>query len=187
MVEPQKLSVDLSQRWAHGGTSPAPQPQVPPSEPAPAAQAQMPPQSLVDTAVSAAEVRQSLRPIWPLGRKSSGPATPAGAAAIAVSASVASVGTLAAAKASGATLLDAKAGTTTVQVAAFATDAQAAAEELRPVSESAEAKPRRSASTSAGLGASTDGVKHEKSPLHISARYSVTSYDDITPVLTRHW
>ena len=170
MVEPQKLSIDLSQRWGHGGSPPAPQPQAPASEPALAAQAQMPPQSLVDAAVIVTEARQSQRPIWPLGRKSSGPATPAGAAAIAVCALAASTAAAAGAKVSGAALLDAKAGVTAMHVTAFATDAQAAAQQLQSLSESTEARERSSAGTGAGLGASTEESNIRSSPLYITAR-----------------
>ena len=180
-------SVDLSQRWAHDGTSPAPQPQALAPEPALAAQAGMPVQSLVDAAVSATEARLSLRPIWPLSRKSSGPATPAGAAAIAVSATVASAGTAVAAKVSGAPLLDTMAGTTAVHVSAFVTNAQAVAEQLQSVSESIEARALPSADAGTGLRGGSDGVKIARFPLYISARCYVTSRACISPVLTRRW
>lgn len=166
MVEPQRLSIGLSQRWTHGNTSPAPAPK-------PAAQAEAPPGSSSSAAVDVAEGIRAFRSLWPNGRKASGPATPEGAAAIAVHADAASATSVGAAqRATEAPLLD----NVKVHVAAITVDSRAAAEQLQPKKESEAAKKRLTAGSGAAICTRTTDVNTKKSPLDTAARYCLISH-----------
>ena len=167
MVEPQKLSIDLSQRWMRGSASPVRELAVPAHEPNVAAQPEVPLHSPASAAGDQSEVGQSLRPLWPFGRKSSGPTTTAGMASLAVSVSAASTGPGAVAQATTAALLP---GNPKVHVTAFAIDALAVAEQLQPTRESEEAKEGSRAGDGPTPAASTDGMNMDSRSMYISAR-----------------
>ena len=172
MVEPQRLSIDLSQRWMRGSAPLAPELALPAHESSAAAQPEAPLQSPASAAVNASEVCQGLRALWPFGRKSSGPASTAGMASLAVNVSAsASTGSIAVAKASTVGHLP---DNPKVHVAAFAVTVQAATEQLQPVRESEEAEQ----CLSAGAALSTDASTHEmyinSSLVHTRARYHIS-------------
>ena len=77
MVEPQKLSINLAQRWARQeSTTPAPKPRAPARDYIPAEQAAAPLQSPANLGHGTVmDVHQTWRALWPLGRKAVAPAT----------------------------------------------------------------------------------------------------------------
>ena len=79
MVEPQKLSINLAQRWARQeSTTPAPKPRAPARDYIPAKQAAAPLQSPANLGHGTVmDLHQTWRALWPLGRKSVAPANAA--------------------------------------------------------------------------------------------------------------
>ena len=168
MVEPQRLSIDLNQRWAQSSVSLAPQPQPPATGPNVAAQTETPLLSPASAAIDVTEIHQAIRAIGPFSVQASSPASNTGAAAIATTTSTVSGDAAAAAHVSEAAVLPDKACNATVHVAAFATDALAATEQLQPIHGMAKAVERLS-SESESLDASIDRRSMECLPMYTNA------------------